>query len=281
MNPTSTKIEDALINASSKLRDEIQDDIEVTDFYCLNVHKAEWPKDTETKVDTEFFPVIAQASATEFGSKTITYRLKNRAINSPTICLEDIRTHWQLDDIVKRIQRVMKENLRWVWSRSFQKEVAKFCQNRSVVRETSRYGAIADALSEDSGSLVADSGNVWFPPRVNFFGKEVQPYTGKSGGRKWCVNPKYLRAAEQVIVFHPDIVHFLFPDLEHWIGTINWKNILSREDNPDGYIGFYRALLAYAARPVRPDLGYIITIVPPGIKGWLWYWAWKIVRYVP
>jgi hypothetical protein len=40
----------------------------------------------------------------------------------------------------------------------------------------------------------------------------------------------------------------------------------------------------YCAQVVKepwPDLGHVVTVTPPGLRGWLWYWAWRLVRFVP
>jgi hypothetical protein len=84
-----------------------------------------------------------------------------------------------------------------------------------------------------------------------------------------------------VVVFDPDTVEFLFPDPTNWVGEIQWINILDSERNPDGTMGYFRCLVTFAAKPMRPDLGQVITVIPAGFKGFLWYWAWKLVRFTP
>lgn len=89
------------------------------------------------------------------------------------------------------------------------------------------------------------------------------------------------RAATQVIFFHPDAMHFLFPDLNKWAGEVIYRNIPNPVSNPDGNIGFFRVLMTYAAKPVRPDCGAVVTMIPTGLRGRLWYWSWKLVKFVP
>jgi len=68
---------------------------------------------------------------------------------------------------------------------------------------------------------------------------------------------------------------------DRWIGEIMYRNIPDAEINPDGCIGFYRMVFSYGAKPLKPELGTVITVLPLGLKGWLWYWAWKLVGFKP
>lgn len=89
-------------------------------------------------------------------------------------------------------------------------------------------------------------------------------------GLKWEVNPLYLAAQYEVsIIFNPKVYEWLVPGAinspggqarystpDYFPATFTWKNIPDRVCNPDGTVGFYRAVLASASMPVHPEYGY-------------------------
>lgn len=296
-------LDQTFLDSESLLRDEIQTAIEDSGFYCKNVKKSKWPNSqgyqityplydrTQGNRGVEFVPmanVTTNISLTDFGISLYTMNLKKAAIHSPDICLDDLKYLWQIKDIQHNVSRVMLENAKWLWETTFQDETLKHCSNHFVTRKFAIQLEEILQQAEKNGANIFDlkilnSAQVQHPPRINFRGKRVYAYTAaaQTTGWKHIVNPKYKKAAEQVIVWHPDIVEFLFPDLEHWVGDLMYRNIPDSKENPNGTIGFYRMLFSYGARPLRPDLGTVITVLPPGLKGWLWYWAWKLVGFKP
>lgn len=89
-------------------------------------------------------------------------------------------------------------------------------------------------------------------------------------GLKWEVNPLYLAAQYEVsIIFNPKVYEWLVPGAinspggtarystpDYFPATFTWKNIPDRVCNPDGTIGFFRAVLASASMPLHPNYGY-------------------------
>ncbi len=47
-------------------------------------------------------------------------------------------------------------------------------------------------------------------------------------------------------------------DPVNYMGEFSWKNILHAVCNPDGTIGFFRAVFASGSEPVHPEYGYVI-----------------------
>ncbi len=96
--------------------------------------------------------------------------------------------------------------------------------------------------------------------------------TGTTNGFKWTLNPGYISAQYTVsIIFNPKVYKWLVPGAlnspggmarfstpNYFPATVEWKNIPNRDCNPDGTIGFYRAVLAMAAQPLHPNYGYVI-----------------------
>jgi len=114
------------------------------------------------------------------------------------------------------------------------------------------------------------------PPRYNFTGGawvEVAPYESASAskGSKQVISDLY-RAAPYTDshVFLPSVMNFMVPqpistqgsktkwNPQAYMGEFKWLNIINRDDNPLGQIGFYYALLQCAAKPCYPDFGYVI-----------------------
>lgn len=223
--------------------------------YIDQVVKAEWPKESGYNI---FIGACAPASAVR------TVSLKHSAIESPRICLDDLRLAEDVNKTIKDVERCFVANLKYLWKITFRRDIINTIQKHSIAR-------YAD------GPALFDLE----PRKVNFFGKEVRPYLAERQSQRQLINPKYKRAATQYVEFNPDIVHFLFPDLNQWAGNLTWRNVLDSEHNIEGGIGFFRVLLSYAAKPMRPDLGSVTTVPPPGFIGTLWYWAWKLVSFVP
>lgn len=115
-----------------------------------------------------------------------------------------------------------------------------------------------------------------YPRRFIFSGGayvEVAPWiaSATTKGNKWEQNPAYQTAPfEEAIVFHPDTFKSLAVNTignpspgwnfsaRTWMGEFSWRNILHETCNPDGTIGFFRALFASAAEPGHPELGWTI-----------------------
>lgn len=90
-------------------------------------------------------------------------------------------------------------------------------------------------------------------------------------GTKSVVNPLYIAAAfEASFIFNPKVITWRVPGVldrpggntsfstpDYFPVTMTWKNILHRTCNPDGSIGFFRALLAGAAEPIHTEYGWL------------------------
>jgi hypothetical protein len=99
------------------------------------------------------------------------------------------------------------------------------------------------------------------------------PYTTMPAtyGQKAEIDPLYENAAyTDSIIFHNDVMISLVPapitapggntrfDPVNYRGEFKWLNIPHATENPDGTIGFFRAIFMQASKPVIPDFGYVI-----------------------
>jgi len=102
--------------------------------------------------------------------------------------------------------------------------------------------------------------------------KRVYPFTraASTKGYKYDINSDYLAAAyEDSIILINEVYHSVVPkplgsmggmsfDPQSYRGDFKWKNIIDRDNNPDGTVGYFRALFASGSKPVRPEWGYVI-----------------------
>jgi hypothetical protein len=111
--------------------------------------------------------------------------------------------------------------------------------------------------------------NVW--TRVYPFVRSANnsPSTRRQGV-KYDLNPAYLVAGyEDTIIFVPDVFTSLVPkplsigegmefNAQNYRGEFTWRNILDRDNNPDGTLGYFRAIFSNGAKPIFPHKGYVI-----------------------
>jgi len=102
-----------------------------------------------------------------------------------------------------------------------------------------------------------------FKPATNDLGDTAR-------GVKYELDSNYLAAAyEDTIIFVPEVFTSLVPkplsggsDMEfspqNYRGEFTWRNIPDRTINPDGTIGFFRAIFASGSKPVFPQQGYVV-----------------------
>lgn len=124
-----------------------------------------------------------------------------------------------------------------------------------------------------------------FPRRYNYdtasnTWQRVFPFirnTISSNGRgvKYDINPSYETAEyEESIIYHPMVFTSLVPKPisgtdsadfapQTYRGEFTWRNIPDRDTNPDGTVGFFRAIFASGSKPVFPNLGYVIRHARP------------------
>ena len=110
--------------------------------------------------------------------------------------------------------------------------------------------------------------NVW--TRVYPFVRATNSGTATTQGFKYELNPNYLSAGyEDTIIFVPEVFTSLVPKplsvgdgmefaAQNYRGEFTWRNILDRDKNPDGTVGYFRAIFSNGAKPIFPHMGYVI-----------------------
>ncbi len=161
-----TTIENLFIEHSQLIRNDVVKSIEDSDFYVKMMPKEPWLDGsgyqysypiyersivTKAVTDSDFFVDFATLDSNPNGNNNlpddsacavtghniesfgITIRqvsLKKSAINSPDICLDNLRFQWQVMDQIKNITRVLAENTKWVWSNTYQDEYSNAAANK-------------------------------------------------------------------------------------------------------------------------------------------------------
>jgi hypothetical protein len=159
-------LENLFIDHAMLIRNDTVKSIQDTDFYIKNLPKEPWLDGngyqysypiyerslvTKAVTDADFFQDFATLDNTpdsnnnlpatgacslpghnidSFGVTLKTVSLKKAAINSPDICLDDLKFQWQVMDQIKNVTRIMSENAKWVWSNTYQQEVLANYGNR-------------------------------------------------------------------------------------------------------------------------------------------------------
>lgn len=181
-------LENLFLDHAMLIRNDTVKSIQDTDFYIKNLPKEPWLDGngyqysypiyeralvTKAVTDEDFFQDFATLDNTpnsqnnlpdtgacnvaghdieSFGITTKTVSLKKAAINSPDICLDDLKFQWQVMDQIKNITRVMSENVKWVWSNTYQQEVLANYGNK-VTAGVDGYAATFDPGTPPTSAL--------------------------------------------------------------------------------------------------------------------------------
>lgn len=174
-----------------------------------------------------------------------------------------------------------RENARPVFAAIVSSETSRnIIAKNADVRQDYRWSSKADTLLAPLGVERSYAGFFHliddFLPRWDFVNGawvRILPYVEEEAdhGTKFVINPAYEDAPfEDSIIFHTDVFTNLVPkpitnpggnvkfDAVSYMGDFKWRNIPNKQDNPDGLIGFFRAILSSGSKPVRPEWGYVI-----------------------
>ena len=125
-----------------------------------------------------------------------------------------------------------------------------------------------------------------YPPRFSVAGTSpaylfrVYPFRKETTtkGTAYNINPAYETANYEIsYIFHQDVFRSVVPspintnnkmafNPQNYRGEFKWVNILDRQNNPDGNVGYFRGVVASGARPVFPQYGYVVMHTRPTIS---------------
>jgi len=288
-----------------------------------------------------------------FGQTLRSFNLQRYAINTPDICVEDLRTNWQVREQVAQMVDMLSQVTDFVWTNrhrsEYQRIVPKIYVNAALTKDTTqsatlnnanlptsyltqpvlnrlymeliREGAGRDGIGMSNGvpqfALVTDAETSldlirknsdiredWryadapellkplgvsrsyqgffhvcdtLPFRYDYVGGawvQRQPYASEAAtkGLKWEIQSTYLNAEYTVsYIYHPAVLECLVPrpfgsagsgvnfNPQSYMGQFDWRNILDKACNPDGTLGFFRALYASGTKQIHPEFGFAIV----------------------
>lgn len=161
-----TALDNLFLDHAMLIRNDVVKSIQDSDFYVKTLPREPWLDGngfqysypiyersivTKSVYDSDFFQDFATLNTTpdannnypdtgacsvtghnieSFGVTTRTVSLKKSAVNSPDICLDNLKFQWQVMDQIKNVTRIMAENSKWVWSNTYQQEYAAACSNK-------------------------------------------------------------------------------------------------------------------------------------------------------
>lgn len=186
-----TTLENLFLDHAMLIRNDVAVQIQDSDFYIKKLPKEPWLDGqgyqysypvyqrsivTDSVLDPNFFQAFATLSATSdtatnnligtgacsftanhnidsFGVDVLSVSLKKAALNSPDICLDDLKFQWQVLDQIKNVTRVLAENSKWVWSQNYQQESIKGGANKVTAMASPNIGATFDPTNPPTSPL--------------------------------------------------------------------------------------------------------------------------------
>jgi hypothetical protein len=362
-------INNLLVSESNRIGPDIYHKSLNTSPWLKLCKKATWPDEMGTQISVMTYQralpanaltwnnvnfteanCVPSAQIVNFGQELRNYNLQRTALESPKICVDDLRFTMKRKEQLSHIFRILQENTSYAWIDRNRDEFARLAEHKVVAtaampedkaafpltlptsrltqgildriymklirdgagnnpfgRENGRPQFAIITSSEQSNSVILDNEKVRedyrystkvsellaplgveraykgfyhliddFAPRWNFTNGawvRVPHYASNAAtkGNKWDINPAYEAALyEDTYVFHTDVMECLIPapitspggntkfDPVSYMGDFKWLNIPDAVTNPDGTIGYFRAVLSSGSKPVFPEWGYVI-----------------------
>jgi hypothetical protein len=76
---------------------------------------------------------VPSASVVNFYQKLATYNLQQTAIQSPAICVNDLRYSWRAKDQLSHVFRILTENTSYAWKNRYRDEYVRIANHKMVV----------------------------------------------------------------------------------------------------------------------------------------------------
>lgn len=184
-------LENLFLDHAMLIRNDVAVQIQDSDFFIRKLPKEPWLDGqgyqysypiyqrsivTDSVISPNFFQSFATLSATgntadnnligtgacsftanhnidSFGVDIKTVNLKKAALNSPDICLDDLKFQWQVLDQIKNVTRVLSENSKWVWSQNYQQEYGIGVLNKVTALASPNIAATFDATNPPTSHL--------------------------------------------------------------------------------------------------------------------------------
>lgn len=97
------------------------------------------------------------ANPLDWGQGKRTYQLEQSAIESPDICVNDLRFAVHRKQQLSNIMSLLQENTRWVLQERFREEYTRMAERKIIV------GGASGILGTSGGAAIGTSNLTWFP----------------------------------------------------------------------------------------------------------------------
>jgi hypothetical protein len=97
---------------------------------------------------------VPSASVVQFYQKLQTYNLQQTAIESPAICVNDLRFSWRRKDQLSHIFRILTENTAYAWKERYKDEYIRLAQHKVVLTSSLPENASAFSATAPTSKLV-------------------------------------------------------------------------------------------------------------------------------
>ena len=119
---------------------------------------------------------LAGQTIDSFGVTTRQVSLQKAALNSPDICLEDLRFSWQIEEQVKNVTRVLAENTKKVWADAYLKEYVSACGSKLIAATGVPEGSSSFPLTAPTSKLTWGLLEEIYE-RLSYVGGDINPFT--------------------------------------------------------------------------------------------------------
>lgn len=97
---------------------------------------------------------VPSATQVKFYNKLVSYNLKQTAIESPAICVNDLRFSFRRKDQLSNIFRILTENTSWAWQTRYRDEYLRLSNNKILANSSMTSGTTSFPAAEPSSKLV-------------------------------------------------------------------------------------------------------------------------------
>ena len=97
---------------------------------------------------------VPSATQVKFYNKLVRYNLKQTAIESPPICVNDLRFSFRRKDQLSNIFRILTENTSWAWQTRYRDEYLRLSNNKILANASMTSGTANFPAAEPTSKLV-------------------------------------------------------------------------------------------------------------------------------
>lgn len=125
---------------------------------------------------------VPAAEVVNFAQTLRTYNLKQTAIESPKICVNDLRFTMKRKEQLGQCFRILTENTQWAWQERFRDEYIRIAEHKMIVKDGLPEGTASFPLAQPTSKLVQEVLNRVYMSLVRD-GAAINNAMGRENGR--------------------------------------------------------------------------------------------------